>query len=83
MPAISKPRGHINRKIREGMATETIEAAREWLETNAKCKVGSRSKSPPKPAALVLPVDGDSTLADAVERLQAGERERLPKRLIN
>jgi hypothetical protein len=60
----------VNRKIREGMSTDSVEAAREWLEKNAKRKVGSHLKASP----TVLPVEGTSTLEDAVRALQANER---------
>jgi hypothetical protein len=61
-------------RIKEGMPTDSIEAAKQWLEENQKRgKPGVRSKGP-KPAATVLPVDGSSTLEDAVRQLQASER---------
>jgi uncharacterized protein YhbP (UPF0306 family) len=56
------------------MTTETVDAARKWLEKNAKRKVGSHVKASPKAAALALPVDGPSKSVDALKGLQASER---------
>jgi hypothetical protein len=61
-------------RIKEGMPTDSIESAKQWLDKNQKRgKPGVRSKAP-KPAATVLINDGNSTLEDAVQRLQGNER---------
>ena len=56
--ALGFTKSYVNRKIREGLPTETVEATREWLEKNARLKVGSYAKNALKAAVAVLPVDG-------------------------
>src|SRR5260221_5901398 len=72
--ALGFSKSYVNRKIREGMPTESVEDAQRWLEEHAKRgKPGGRSKGP-KPAAPVFVTGETSTLEDAVKRLQANER---------
>jgi hypothetical protein len=73
--ALGFQKAYTNKLIGKGMPTTSVEDARKWLEEHqVRGKPGVRSKGAPRTAALVLPVEGDSTLADAVSRLQGSER---------
>lgn len=73
--ALGFQKAYTNKLIGKGMPTDSVEDARKWLEGHqVRGKPGVRSKSSPKAAAAVLPVDRSSTSVDALKGLQANER---------